>query len=106
MAHSDERICPFCLETVPYRATRCKHCGSVLPASRKKRSSFVAFVLFLTSVTLGVFCIYLSEELNQERRQIDALERKIEKLDSTLISVYDLDGEWDSEDDSSELSAE
>lgn len=78
MAAKETRSCPYCLEEVAFKATRCKHCGAVLTTQPKKRHrSYLAIFFFLTSVTLGIFCWYQQGVIARQRNHINRLERQL-----------------------------
>jgi predicted nucleic acid-binding Zn ribbon protein len=72
------RTCPYCLEEIGSGASRCKHCGAVLPvAPRKRKRNLLALFFFLTTVLLGILCWYQQGKIERQQNYIDRIERQM-----------------------------
>lgn len=66
-AETETKVCPFCLSTIPAKATHCKHCGQKVvnePETIKSyllyfASNLKKFIIITLAVALGIFLIIL-----------------------------------------------
>ncbi len=101
--------CPFCCGEVRATAMRCRHCGSWLPASRKKTASpspipdlddnqilfvldrglvyFGKFVLGVVVLVLALATAYFGFDLNKAREDVEQMRKEVQAAQKEVLDT-------------------